>query len=281
MTGGPLRVTRGLRVGSRRVTRHHAERIRRAARLAFGLVPLHTEEEIAFSLGLALADYARFMTHEPAAPIDTLPERGSYDLRSFVRELCQAAETARECRRDETRATKIERAAAQLDAAVVARCIGDRAREREAYTRRLADAPDDRLQLLERTLERKRSEHPELHRPLTWWSALAIIRREDIVLTQTRTGLLAGKAVAFPSRDGSLSFGILLDNSWRNRGQKTRVLAHELAHVWLHVADEELRDALHEEMGDLLYAPVRARTPLNERIEAEADTFGARLLAGS
>jgi Zn-dependent peptidase ImmA (M78 family) len=80
-------------------------------------------------------------------------------------------------------------------------------------------------------LHQKAASHPELRRPLTWSGARAIMRREGIRLVRA--------PIATPA--ALLQLGgraVIVLNSRLPVGRQSYYVAHELAHLWAHGADE-------------------------------------------
>jgi hypothetical protein len=127
-----------------------------------------------------------------------------------------------------------------------------------------------RLDLARKLVERKRAEHPELREPLTWSACLAVLDREGVELLRTR--LSAGALGRTLQLGGHI--GILLAEDCPPH-LELEVLAHELAHAWLHCPDQALTQRLREEAE---------RYPdggtLREQCEFEADMVAERLLRG-
>lgn len=82
---------------------------------------------------------------------------------------------------------------------------------------------------VDRVLEQKREVHPELHAPLKWEGIRAILKKERIRLAyvqmQREAALISHAGVA-----------VILLNSNRPAGRDTYLVAHELAHQWLHAS---------------------------------------------
>lgn len=84
-----------------------------------------------------------------------------------------------------------------------------------------------RLELVRRTLEYKRAQHPELRRPLTFNGFRRILARENVALF-FRPIPTPAKLLQF---DGA--FGIVIDSRLPVR-RHLDYGTHELAHLWLH-----------------------------------------------
>lgn len=84
---------------------------------------------------------------------------------------------------------------------------------------------------IHRLLERKRAAHPELQRSRIGMRELrAVAQREGIIFYFTQMSGLGGMASEFMGE-----FVISLDSNLPPR-RHPEVLAHELAHVWLHLS---------------------------------------------
>jgi Zn-dependent peptidase ImmA (M78 family) len=115
----------------------------------------------------------------------------------------------------------------------------------------LGEALRQRIQLTELgrvavIYERKRRQHPELGRPLTWRTLQRICTREGIVIDSVA---MADDAQLLRFWD---EWTILVNVDSPHR-RHTYLGAHELAHVWCHVDDADGRGAVVRNYGDYAF----------------------------
>jgi hypothetical protein len=89
------------------------------------------------------------------------------------------------------------------------------------------------IELIQRVLREKRSQHPELVDPLSWQSLRRITRREHVGLIVAPWSAPAG-LVQFKGR-----WTIIIDSELSARHHSSYA-AHELGHLWLHVDNSVL-----------------------------------------